>query len=561
VSTEPSPVHGDGETPEHLSPSPGEQPGRRRRRQLTAVAVAAGVLVAGGGGAYWASSAVHGGDRGDSAGKPPPLALDNVAAQAGKKDQAGGGTGENGGKSGGKHGIAPGEPSGAGPFKADGKLPDGPDSASVYRPGDTVSRDAVAGLAKALKVPGKPEKHGGDWVVGDGKDSGTLTVHGGDASSAGTWSYARKGGTDEVACASEPARRSGGGTSAHSNAASTLAACPGGPAGKPSAQKGEPISEKKARESVRPTLKAMHLGDASLDTGMAMGGLRMVNASPRVDGMPTQGWETMFTLDSGGRVDHAHGHLGTLDKGATYPVVSAKQGLRQLNRQATGAGSQHGGADDGAGRGGEKDDGKKFTIQSLGTSSSAKVSKAEFGLATQYSNGKPVLVPSWLYETVGESGPPIKTAATAVHPKYVKSTGGSGGSDTDSDAAAGSGAGVGKSPDRDGEGGKSQEHGSAPAPSHTKRPGSPPAQAASEYEAHGRTLKVTFWGGVCSGYKATADESAKSVKVTVHPKKSDSKKICVKMAKRQSVEVKLDKPLGDRKVVDGRDGDKLPALK
>lgn len=546
MSSEPSPLHGDGDTPEDPSPSHDEQPGRRRRRQLTAVAVAAGVLVAGGG-AYWASSAVHGGGRGDSAGKPPPLALDNVgnAAHTGNKGKQ-----QTGGD--GKHGIAPGEPSGSGPFQADGKLPDGPDSASVYRPGGTVSRDSVAGLAKALKVPGTPEKHGGDWVVGGkDKDSGTLTVHRGGTSSAGTWSYARKGGTDDVPCSSSPAERSGGGPAAHSNAASTEMACSGGPHGKPPAQKGKPISEKKARETVRPTLKAMHLGDASLDTDMAMGGLRMVNASPRVDGLPTQGWETMLTLDSGGRVDHAHGHLGSLDKGATYPVMSAKQGIKQLNRQAEDAGSGHKGGSDGG-----KRDGKKFTIQSMGGPSSTKVSKARFGLTAQFSNGKPVLVPSWLYETDGDSGHTGKTAATAVRPHYVKPSGGSGhsGSGTDSSAKPGSGASSGS----DAGSGKSQHK---PGKGEDVGPGHPPAQAASKYEAHGRTLKVTFWGGVCSGYKATADESGKSVKVTVHPKKSDSKKICVKMAKRQSVEVKLDKPLGDRKVVDGRDGDKLPAVK
>lgn len=542
MSTEPSPLHGDGETPEQLSPSPDEQPGRRRRRQLTAVAVAAGVLVVGGGAAYWASSAVHG--QGNSASKPPNLELDNLAAQSGGH-RADGAAGH-----GSRHGIAPGEPSGAGPFRAEGDLPDGPKHASVYRPGGSVSRGAVAELAKALKVPGEPAKHGGDWVVREGKDSGTLTVRADGSSSAGTWSYARKGAAGDVACSSVPPQR--GKASGDSDAAAVQMACPGGPGGTPSAQKGEPLSEKKAEEAVRPVLKAAHLDGASLDPGMAMGGLRMVNASPRVAGMPTQGWETMFALDSGGHVAHAHGHLGTLDKGAAYPVVSAKQGLRQLNKQAAGGGSKDGGSKDGAGRGGKK----KFTIQSSGATSPTKVSKAEFGLATQYSNGKPVLVPSWLYETRDGSGHAGRTAATAVQPTYLKPSGGSGSSHSES--GSGSAPGAAESPG----GGRSHDSGSGSAPAHAGKPGTSPAQAASGFSAHGRTLKVTFWGGVCGGYKATADESAKSVRITVRPKKpSDAKKVCVKMAKRQSVEVKLDKPLGDRKVVDGRDNDKLPATK
>jgi hypothetical protein len=69
---------------------------------------------------------------------------------------------------------------------------------------------------------------------------------------------------------------------------------------------------------------------------------------------------------------------------------------------------------------------------------------------------------------------------------------------------------------------------------------------------------VTFWGGVCGGYEASAEESAKKVTVAVRPKETDRKQVCVKMARQQTVEVELDEPLGGRAVVDAADGEAMP---
>jgi hypothetical protein len=83
-------------------------------------------------------------------------------------------------------------------------------------------------------------------------------------------------------------------------------------------------------------------------------------------------------------------------------------------------------------------------------------------------------------------------------------------------------------------------------------------QEVNSYTADGRSLKVTFWGGVCGGYEASAQESAKKVTVAVRPKKTDRKQVCVKMARQQTVEVELDAPLGGRAVVDAADGEAMP---
>ena len=58
-----------------------------------------------------------------------------------------------------------------------------------------------------------------------------------------------------------------------------------------------------------------------------------------------------------------------------------------------------------------------------------------------------------------------------------------------------------------------------------------------------------FWGGACSEYSASATEDGDQVKVTVGERRQEGK-VCVMMAKEIKETVTLDKPLGDREVVD-----------
>ncbi|NLU74502.1 hypothetical protein HCC61_17765 [Streptomyces sp. HNM0575] len=574
MDTEPSPGHG-GESPtesagagEPVTPSgsarseepgssgtsaDGRRPVRRRRHRASVLAVAAAVLVAGGGGAWWASAA---GDRGSagaggsgSAGsgseaEPPELALDGLVA-----------AGQSGKDGGGRPGIAPGEPH---PrlFRADVKLPDGPGTASVYRSPAHVERASVAALAEALDVAGKPEKKDGRWVVDEGGKSpggtagGTaLTVN--DGRMTGNWTYHSGDDRPVLRCGkplptvpgSGPGSSSGFVPPEEDPGSQAPDRCPG----MPGSGKGDPVSEKKAKSAVRPLLKTLKLNGARLDAGVTTGSLRMVTATPKIDGMPAKDWNSTFTVDEDGKVVRAHGNLGKLRRGATYPVMSAEDTLKQLNRQGSpgtagvSEAQPHSKSPDPKGK--------------VAPSKALKVTGAEFGLATRYTNGTPVLVPSWIYEVRLGGDHRVSVAHPAVEPEYLKPArparpGPAPDPDPDPGSGSDSGSAPGSGPDSGtGSGSDSGRAGEA---------GAPPAQAAESFETDGRTLKVTFWGGVCGGYEASAEESGKRVEVTVRPKDTDPGKVCVKMAQRRTVEVKLDRALDGREVVDAADGDALP---
>ncbi|MCH6159850.1 hypothetical protein [Streptomyces marispadix] len=534
----------------------GEVPVRRRRHRLSVVAVAVAVLASGGGGAWWASTAGSSGGP-ESASEPPALALDGLAA-AGRS-----------GEDGGRPGIAPGEPHPQ-VYRANGELPEGPDAAAVYRPA-TVERASVSALAEALGVAGKPEQKHDRWVVGDGEKSpgGTsLTVN--RDRMAGNWTY--NSGDDQ------PVMRCG--TPLPTVPDSGFAPPGKGPGGEgapepcpamPGSGKGDPVSEKKAKSAVRPLLKTLKLDDAQLDAEVTTGSLRMVTATPEIGGMTARDWNSTFTVDKDGKVVRGHGNLGELRRGPSYPVMSAEETLKHLNKQgATAPGAATGRepqlydspanspangpakGEDHPGKGHGKDQPEQKGPGMDGPGKVAprkalKVTDAEFGLVTRYSKGRPVLVPLWTYEVLLGGDHTAKVAHPAVEPAYLKPSGPArpgGGSAPGSGPGAGSGSQPGSGPDSSS--GQAEE------------PGSGPVQAADSYEADGRTLRITFWGGVCGGYEASADESGKTVKVTVRPKETDAKKVCVKMAKRRTVEIELDKALGGRKVVDATDGDALP---
>ncbi len=151
-----------------------EGPARRRSPALIA-SVAAAVLLAAAAGAYLAAGAA--GDsgavrhRGRTATPPPPLALDGYS--------------ENG-----PNGVAPGEPNPYGAtYRAEGALPEGPDTAPVFHARGQVGEDRVVALAEALGIEGKPVAEGGSWRIGGQDGSGpTLRV---DQQGPGTWTFSR----------------------------------------------------------------------------------------------------------------------------------------------------------------------------------------------------------------------------------------------------------------------------------------------------------------------------------------------------------------------------------
>lgn len=477
------------QTPDDDHPQP------RRRSRLAVVSVAAAVLVAGGGSAYWASTAANGGGSQGSAGRdgsPQPLALDAYAAPAGSD---------------GHDGIAVGEPDphGGGRYVVGGKLPDGPDEAPVYRADAKVTKADVERLAKALDVSGSPRDDHGDWKVGGTKDGGgpVLRV---DQKGPGNWSYSRFGTPGGDTCVHPP----GAGPKAQKTEKADKS-CPtyregddkSGKAGKSGDDKA--VSEEKAKRTAEPVLKALGLTESKLDASGRYGAVRMVNADPVLDKLPTQGWTTSLQVGADGRLTGGNGALSTPKEGDSYPLISAEQALKKLNATAPQSGP------DGA---------KKVTVKSV-----------TFGLAAHSVDGQRALVPSWIFKTepTGANGVEATLPYPAVKPEFIKKK-----------AAPGQG----------------KKH---------SEPGTPGRGSKTDditsYSADGKTLTLRFWGGVCNTYSVSADETAKRVTVEIKSKPKRPGQACILMAKEMTKKVTLDKALDGREVVDKATGEKIPAQK
>jgi hypothetical protein len=487
------------QTPDDDNPQP------RRRSRLAVVSVAAAVLVAGGGGAYWASTAANGGgSQGPGSagrdGSPQPLALDAYAAPAGHD------------------GIAVGEPDphGGGRYVADGKLPDGPDEAPVYRTDAKVTKAEVARLAKALDVSGSPRADHGYWKVGGAEDGGSPVLRV-SQKGPGSWSYSRYGTPGGTSCVRPP----DAGPKAGTAGPEVGKGCPtyrGAGDGKNGDSRngdgksgdGKAVSEEKAKRTAGPVLKALGLSDAKLDAGSRYGAVRMVNADPVLDELPTQGWTTSLQVGADGGLAGGSGALSTPKEGDSYPLISARQALKKLNAAAPGSG--------GGGSG-------KVTVKSV-----------TFGLASHSLEGRRALVPSWIFKTepTGANGVAVTLPYPAVKPEFIKKKADTGG-------------------DAPGHGQKRSEPGT---PGRTSK-----ADDITSYSTDGKTLTLRFWGGVCDTYSVSAEETSKRVTVEIRSKPKKPGQVCILIAKELTEKVTLDKPLDGREVVDKSTGEKIPARK
>ena len=127
------------------------------------------------------------------------------------------------------------------------------------------------------------------------------------------------------------------------------------------------------------------------------------------------------------------------------------------------------------------------------------------------------------------------------------------GNDTDPvDSVPGSGSSAG--------GGTSGSAGSAlPPPAASTEPGpdDPMTRFTSvRADASGRTLTVTFWGGVdtCYRYAVRSDETARDVSLSLaEERRGDGP--CIEIAQQYERTVRLEAPLGDRQVVDAATGE------
>ncbi|WP_320775134.1 hypothetical protein [Streptomyces sp. CRN 30] len=474
---------------------------KRKRRRPPAVvgAVAAAVLLAGGGGAYVAGTA-GGGPGGDGGPGSSGAGADGTPPPLALDGYADG-SGE---------GTVPAVPPDGTTYRADGDLPGGPHSAPVYRAAGEVTSAEVARLARALGVEGTPRAEGGSWRVGAAGDGAGpfLRV---DVRAPGTWTFSRYApGTDNCEKPDVCAAGTTGGT---------------------------PVGEAAAKKAAAPVLAAVGQDTAELDAGQVMGGLRVVNADPEVGGLPTYGWTTGIQVGGDGRVVGGSGNLKAPVEGDTYPTIGSREALDLMN----GPGRVDGGGRQGiggcAGPVPLRQDEEPCERPTLAPEPEpVAVTDAVFGLAAHHVDGERALVPSWLFEARPDgAGRSFTVTHPAVEPDRLATA---------------------------------EPPASAPAGSPTRVPGKPggdvPTSAPATREvdiegwtADGKDLTVSFWGGVCHTYAASADEETGRVTVTATEKPSPPDKVCVLIAKAVERTVRLDAPVGDREVV-GPDGKEIP---
>ncbi|WP_200304426.1 hypothetical protein [Streptomyces adelaidensis] len=494
--------HGDESSDErgdesHVVEVGGAERPRRRRSRVVVASVAAAVLLVGGGGALLAATA-SGGSEGTGSpggdGTPPPLALDGYT-------------------DGGSAGIAPGEPNPNGvTYRAAGDLPDGPGSAPVYSVKGDVTAAEVARLAKALGVEGTPTAEGEAWRVGSAGD-GSGPVLRVDKRSPGTWTFNRyTPGTDNC---------------------QKVDVCTSGSV----AEGGEAVSEAAAKKAAAPVLKAAGQDEAKLDATQLLGAIRVVNADPEVGGLPTYGWSTGVQVGADGQVLGGSGNLKTPVKSDTYPVVDAERALELMNGSGQGAGTARGGVGgctgpvplEGADGGTAVATGTPCErVTTAPTPEAVTVEDAVFGLASHQVDGRPALVPSWMFEVRPQGAEATFTVThPAIDPTYLAAP---------------------EPPAEPTE--ESAEPGDTPSTGPSSRD-----VRVQGYEVDGEKLTVTFWGGVCSDYAASVSEESGEVTVTVTDTPWEGK-VCIMIAKAMERTVQLDEPLGDREVV-GSDGKEI----
>ncbi|WP_187645358.1 hypothetical protein [Streptomyces sp. TRM49041] len=469
----------------------------RRRSPFAVSLMAAAVLVAGGGGTYLAVAST------DRAGGGERTATAADARGGPALSPSPGGTAP---------GIAPGEPdpNDGGRYRVAGELPQGPDKAHAYRPQGTVTAADVERLARALGMSGSPQRDDVfGWRVGPDKDGSGAILRVYDKA-PGRWEYEANGPRSDD--------------------------CPKGkPCGHQGAD-GEPVSEEAAKRAAAPVLKGLGLGSAPVDATEVVDALRIVTADPVVGGLPTRDWATRITVDGGGGVSRASGYLTEPARGPEYPVMSAEETVRALNRAVSApprggfggcatpvpleGGDARADVDGTAGAGTDPSRAADPCDPRSGTADPGKparapeevvlIRKAVFGLAGQQEKGRAALVPSWLFEGERRGGEQVRFAFPAVPVERLA-----------------------PEPGQDGVAGPT----------------------ATGYSVHDRTLRVHFSGGVCSWYTVRAEETGTQVKVRVYETPFRLGAACISLAVDLSGTVTLERPLGDREVVDAGTGE------
>jgi hypothetical protein len=323
-----------------------------------------------------------------------------------------------------------------------------------------------------------------------------------------------------------------------------------------------PVSVQKAQQVTAPVLSGLGLSGARTDASQTVGALRTVSADPVVGGLPTHGWTTTLQVGADGALTMGYGRLSALAKGESYPVVDAKAALKELNAQPVMRPdicavpqpeprvSRAPGAMSGDDKGGRPSPGP--TLRDTRpcvppAPHKVQVRGASFGLAMEFVAGTQALVPSWLFDTAqaGVARTAV-VAQTAVDPSYITH-----------DSGNGSGPGT------NAPGGPSPVSPATPVdpggpnrvdPAQPIDPRAPRPVVLGHYTTSGRTLTVSFYGGVCPGYTASAEETGTEVRVHVMETPASAGRMCPMILRQLTRSVTLKEPLGSRTVVDTSNG-------
>ncbi|MEU9578869.1 hypothetical protein [Streptomyces chilikensis] len=364
-------------------------------------------------------------------------------------------------------------------FRAAGPLPDAPDTAPVYRPEGEVPAGRVAALAGSLGLEGAPRADGTVWKAGE-----ELAV---DRKAPASWTLTR-----------------------------------------PHPEGGTPVDEARARAAAAPVLKAVGQEDARVDASGTLGAERTVNADPVIGGLPTHGWTTALRVGPDATVTSGAGQLADPVRGDSYPLVEAREALKDLDRLSSGVGRAPEPGCASAVPHAEGDGGRPSGAVPPADPCApepvkrrtATVEGATLGLAAFQVDGARALVPSWLFQVRLPNAVDVLTVAhPAVDPAHVVT------------------------PEE------------SPAERPSPRPTGPDDGMGTDrarvtgYRAENGRLTVAFEAGVCSDFTVRAEERGDRVEVVVDERKWPDR-VCIMIAKIHHRTVELDEPLGGRTVVD-----------
>ncbi len=240
-------------------------------------------------------------------------------------------------------------------------------------------------------------------------------------------------------------------------------------------------------------LKALGQENAKLDAGGLSGAVRIVTANPVLGGLPTYGWQSDLQVGSDGQVVGGSGQLANPVKGADYPVLSADKTLDRLNSRRR----PHAGRLPLTPARKDEKGGKRRRDRAVRAG-------ADAGAAAGRGDRRGLRALGAVRGRPAGAG-----AVVAVHGAPAGRRERSG--QRFDGRAPGGGPEVSGAPGR-------RRRVAQPAGSRPQKPsGKPGAMALESYAVTdgGKKLTVHFWGGVCSTYSVSAEESGTTVKTKV----------------------------------------------